>query len=65
MRTVDQDEPGPALGKPYKAPAAAPEPEKWKPVPGHPDHETNGKDIRLKQHEVSIWDLYGVPRPTP
>ena len=66
MRTLDQDNRAPGLGKPIRpAPEAAPEPQ-WKPIAGHKDHESNGTEIRLKAGKtITIWDLYGLKPPSP
>ena len=61
MRTLDQDNRAPGLGKPIRpAPEAAPEPQ-WKPIAGHKDHETIGTEIRLRQGKLpTIYDWYTV-----
>ena len=48
MRETDAAEPNQALGAPIKKPVPEPMAPRWKPVSGHPEHETDGKDIRLK-----------------
>ena len=65
MRTVDQDEPGHALGKPYRPAPAAPIEPKWVDVKGHPGYETDGKGVRIKQSTITIYDLYGMKPPAP
>lgn len=65
MRQTDVDEPNRALGAPIRPAAPEPSEPQWKPVPGHPAHETNGKDVQLRQavKPPGMWDFYRVARP--
>ena len=48
MRKTDVDEPNQALGAPTRPAAPKPPEPQWKPLAGHPAHETDGKNVQLK-----------------
>ena len=63
MRDTDKPESFP-LGRPVKPPEPPASAPIWKPVPGHPQHETDGKDIRLKPGVLvsdALDSLFGLP----
>lgn len=65
MRTTDKDESNRALGAPIRPAAPKPSEPQWNPLAGHPDHESNGTDVRLKQtvKPPGMWDFHRVIRP--
>lgn len=48
MRQTDVDPPDQGLGAPIRPPLPEPMVPKWKPLPVHPAHESNGTDMWLK-----------------
>lgn len=66
MRQIDVAPPDQGLGAPIRPDAPKPSEPQWKPVAGHPEHEFNGSDIRLKQtvKPPGMWDFYKVKRPS-
>ena len=48
MRQTDVDPPDQGLGDPIRPLLPEPMVPKLKPLPGHPAHESNGTDVRLK-----------------
>lgn len=64
MRKTDVDEPNGTLGAPIRPPLPEPMTPKWRPVADHPAHETDGKDVRLKQSaSPNVWDFFGMQQP--